>query len=90
MPTSGTMPTPGTRCTVTTRGTPSTTPTPDTTCMPDTATTPDTAATAITFRTVSFEIPTEPIVVTVDRPFLLAVRHARSGALYFLAQIARP
>ena len=48
------------------------------------------AATAITFRTVSFEIPTEPIVVNVDRPFLLAVRHARSGALYFLAQIARP
>lgn len=48
------------------------------------------AATAITFRTVSIEIPTEPIVVNVDRPFLLAVRHARSGAIYFLAQIARP
>jgi serine protease inhibitor len=48
------------------------------------------AATAVTFRTVSIEIPTEPIVVTVDRPFLLAVRHARSGAIYFLAQVARP
>lgn len=48
------------------------------------------AATAVTFRTVSFEIPTDPIVVTVDRPFLLAVRHARSKAIYFLAQIARP
>jgi serine protease inhibitor len=48
------------------------------------------AATAVTFRTVSLEIPTEPIVVTVDRPFLLAVRHARSGAIYFLAQVARP
>jgi serpin B len=32
----------------------------------------------------------DPIVVTVDRPFLLAVRHARSKAIYFLAQIARP
>jgi serine protease inhibitor len=48
------------------------------------------AATAVTFRTVSIEIPAEPIVVTVDRPFLLAVRHARSGAVYFLAQVARP
>jgi serine protease inhibitor len=48
------------------------------------------AATAITFRTVSIEIPSEPIVVNVDRPFLLAVRHARSGAVYFLAQVARP
>jgi len=28
--------------------------------------------------------------VDVDRPFLLAVRHARSGAIYFLAQVARP
>ncbi|MFC3895556.1 serpin family protein [Lentzea rhizosphaerae] len=48
------------------------------------------AATAITFRTVSIEIPVDPIVITVDRPFLLAVRHARSGAIYFLAQVARP
>lgn len=32
----------------------------------------------------------EPIVVTVDRPFLLAVRNARSRAIYFLAQVARP
>ena len=48
------------------------------------------AATAVTFRTVSFEIPADPVVVDVDRPFLLAVRHARSGAIYFLAQVARP
>ncbi|MFI6100219.1 serpin family protein [Lentzea sp. NPDC051213] len=48
------------------------------------------AATAITFRTVSVEMPAEPIVVQVDRPFLLAVRHARSGAIYFLAQVASP
>ena len=48
------------------------------------------AATAVTFRTVSIEIPVDPVVVAVDRPFLLAVRHARSGAIYFLAQVARP
>ncbi|RDI20233.1 serpin family protein [Lentzea flaviverrucosa] len=48
------------------------------------------AATAVTFRTVSMEIPVDPIVVTVDRPFLVAVRHARSGAIYFLAQVATP
>ncbi|MFD5824814.1 serpin family protein [Lentzea sp. NPDC060358] len=48
------------------------------------------AATAVTFRTVSFEIPVDPVVVDVDRPFLLAVRHAASKAVYFLAQIARP
>ncbi len=48
------------------------------------------AATAVTFRTVSIEIPVDPIVVTVDRPFLLAVRHAGSKAIYFLAQVARP
>lgn len=48
------------------------------------------AATAVTFRTVSVEIPEDPIVVNVDRPFLLAVRHTRSGAIYFLAQVAHP
>ncbi|SES11741.1 serpin family protein [Lentzea albida] len=34
--------------------------------------------------------PAHPVVVLVDRPFLLAVRHARSKAVYFLAQVARP
>lgn len=48
------------------------------------------AATAVMFRTVSMEIPVDPVVVEVDRPFLLAVRHAASGAIYFLAQVARP
>ncbi|ANZ35338.1 hypothetical protein BBK82_03800 [Lentzea guizhouensis] len=48
------------------------------------------AATAITFRTVSIEIPADPVVVNVDRPFLLAVRNARSGAVYFLAQVTQP
>ncbi|WP_053737773.1 serpin family protein [Nocardia sp. NRRL S-836] len=48
------------------------------------------AATAVTFRTVSIEIPADPVVVNVDRPFLLAVRNVSSGAIYFLAQVSRP
>ncbi|MDX8050069.1 serpin family protein [Lentzea sp. BCCO 10_0798] len=32
----------------------------------------------------------DPIVVDVDRPFLVAVRHARAKAIYFLAQVATP
>jgi hypothetical protein len=32
----------------------------------------------------------DPIVVQVDRPFLLAVGHTRSKAIYLLAQVARP
>lgn len=48
------------------------------------------AATAVTFRTVSIEIEPDPIVVSVDRPFLLLVRHAKTGAIYFMARIVRP
>jgi len=48
------------------------------------------AATAVTFRTVSFEMPTEPIVVNVDRPFLLLVRHPASGVVYFSARVTDP
>lgn len=48
------------------------------------------AATAITFRTTSFEMPAEPLTVRVDRPYLLLVRHASSGAVYFLAQVVDP
>ncbi|MFD4670092.1 hypothetical protein ACFWNN_10175 [Lentzea sp. NPDC058450] len=32
----------------------------------------------------------DPVVVRVDRPFLPAVRHTTSKAIYFLAQVARP
>ncbi len=48
------------------------------------------AATAVMIRPGRSPRPTDPVVVTVDRPFLLAVRHARSKAIYFLAQVARP
>ncbi|WP_235922150.1 serpin family protein [Lentzea tibetensis] len=48
------------------------------------------AATAATFRLVSIEIEDDPVVVEVDRPFLLLVRHANTGAIYFMTRIVRP
>jgi serpin B len=36
-------------------------------------------------------IPAEPArTVRVDRPYLLLVRHADTGAIFFLAQVAKP
>ncbi|WP_033290487.1 serpin family protein [Amycolatopsis jejuensis] len=47
------------------------------------------AATAIQMRTMSLTVA-DPLEVTVDRPFLLLVRHAGSGAVYFFARVVRP
>ncbi|EIE98426.1 serpin family protein [Saccharomonospora glauca] len=47
------------------------------------------AATAALFGIVSAPAG-EPVTVTVDRPFLLLVRHRATGALYFLARVVRP
>jgi serpin B len=47
------------------------------------------AATALTMRLTSMMID-DPVAVTVDRPFLLLVRHAGTGALYFLARVVEP
>lgn len=47
------------------------------------------AATAATMRLVSMPVG-EPVAVEVDRPFLLLVRHARTGACYFLSRIVEP
>jgi serine protease inhibitor len=48
------------------------------------------AATAVVMRMTSF-VPAEPArTVRVDRPYLLLVRHADTGAIYFLAQVAKP
>ncbi|MFI5588355.1 serpin family protein [Amycolatopsis sp. NPDC051758] len=47
------------------------------------------AATALTMRLTSM-IVDEPVAVTVDRPFLLLVRHAGTGAVYFLARVVEP
>ena len=46
------------------------------------------AATAVMFRLTS--MPAEPVVVTVDHPFLLLVRHAGTGVVYFLARVTDP
>ncbi|MET9259813.1 serpin family protein [Amycolatopsis sp. NPDC004079] len=47
------------------------------------------AATAIQMRTLSL-ISGDPLEVRVDRPFLLLVRHAETGAVYFFARVVRP
>jgi serine protease inhibitor len=47
------------------------------------------AATAVVMRTISMDI-SEPVPFHVDRPFLLLVRHRRSGAIYFLARVVEP
>ncbi|MBB3051476.1 serpin B [Prauserella isguenensis] len=47
------------------------------------------AATAATMRLVA--MPTgDPVVVDVNRPFLLLVRHAATGAVYFAARVVTP
>ncbi|QFU92765.1 serpin family protein [Amycolatopsis sp. YIM 10] len=47
------------------------------------------AATAAMIRMVSLATG-DPVPVTVDRPFLLLVRHTGTGAVYFLARVANP
>lgn len=47
------------------------------------------AATAVMMRLMS--LPTgDPVEVTVDRPFLLVVRHKETGVVYFLARVTDP
>ena len=48
------------------------------------------AATAVTMRLTSVVEHPPPRTVRVDRPYLLLVRHAGTGAIYFLAQVAAP
>lgn len=47
------------------------------------------AATAVTMRTVAM-ITAPPVEVVVDRPFLLLVRHAETGVVYFFARVVEP
>jgi len=48
------------------------------------------AATAVVMRTMSMAMPAEPIVVDVDRPFLVVVRHRQTGVPYFVARVVHP
>ena len=48
------------------------------------------AATAVVMRMMAMTRADQPIVVRVDRPFLFLVRHAETGAVYFLARVVRP
>lgn len=47
------------------------------------------AATAVMMRALSLNVE-EPVEVTVDRPFLLLVRHSDSGVVYFSARVTDP
>jgi len=44
------------------------------------------AATAVIM--VESAMPMEPVEMTVDRPFLFAIRHRGTGTLLFLGQVA--
>jgi serpin B len=46
------------------------------------------AATAVVMRATA--MPAEPVTLTVDRPFLFALRDVESGAVLFLGRIADP
>ncbi|HEY8472203.1 MAG TPA: serpin family protein [Natronosporangium sp.] len=47
------------------------------------------AATAVVMGVVSFDMST-PLPFHVDRPFLVLVRHRRTGAVYFVARVTEP
>ncbi|SMD26706.1 serpin family protein [Kibdelosporangium aridum] len=47
------------------------------------------AATAVMMRTLSLDT-SQPVEVTVDRPFLLLVRHKDTGVVYFSARVNDP
>lgn len=48
------------------------------------------AATALMMTRQAALTPRRPVPVRVDRPFLLLVRHRRTGTLYFLARVTDP
>jgi serine protease inhibitor len=47
------------------------------------------AATAVMFRAAGMII-SEPQAVDIDRPFLLLVRHEKTGVIYFMARVVTP
>jgi serpin B len=48
------------------------------------------AATAVVIRPTSAVIGPPPVDITVDRPFLFAVRHVRTGAPLFVGRVVNP
>lgn len=48
------------------------------------------AATALVMALMAMAHRPEPVVVRVDRPFLVLVRHRASGAVYFLSRVVEP
>jgi len=48
------------------------------------------AATAVMIRALAMITPIDPVEVVVNRPFLLLVRHAATGVVYFFARVVEP
>lgn len=48
------------------------------------------AATALVMALMAMTRRPEPVLVRVDRPFLVLVRHRASGAVYFLSRVVEP
>ena len=48
------------------------------------------AATAVMIRALAMVTPIDPVEVVVNRPFLLLVRHAETGVVYFFARVVEP
>lgn len=48
------------------------------------------AATAVVMRATSAPMPSEPVVLTLDRPFVFAIRDNPTGAVLFLGHIGDP
>lgn len=48
------------------------------------------AATVITMAPTSAPVFTEPVRITIDRPFLLAIRDRQTGAILFLGRVMDP
>ena len=48
------------------------------------------AATAVTMRKMAMVLPSDPVVVDVDRPFLIMVVHHDTRVPYFMARVVHP
>lgn len=48
------------------------------------------AVTSVGVRATSVQLPTEPFIMTVDRPFFFAIRDTESGAILFMGSVVNP
>jgi serpin B len=48
------------------------------------------AATAVAMRALAARLPEKPIEVRVDHPFLMMIRHRKTGEILFMGRVERP